>query len=446
MNPKTGPAALLNPRQIEAAFADLRTSLGLHPEWADLWNHRGLLEAHQGNLEAARSSLREALRRNGSYAAARANLAWVEALLAEDPADGPDLTGQPRGTAVRDAVTRLVAGETPDEEWSGTDPALAFLDYALAGAGTSPHDLTRSRARLAEVLPGADDLLASAGLERDGHADTNTLATLAHPARLNPDLADLLLLGARLEGIAGRTDEEERLHALAALYRGDRALYLVERGEAASRRGDSDEALRLLREAVEVQPEWQRTHQSLGYELSLRGVLKEALHHFEHAARLAPSYADILYQYGLLLHASGRNEEAIGAMGRALANNPSYVVARIALANLLFEIDRPAEAAPHYEHALEEGIETATLIGRFGYSLHASGDRNRAEELFLEAIARHRDRPELLALYGQFLAETDRKMEAHAVWRRALETGPPEWIRAEIETMRDDVPVDRRDP
>lgn len=136
------------------------------------------------------------------------------------------------------------------------------------------------------------------------------------------------------------------------------------------------------------------------------------------------------------------------AMESALGINPSYVVARIALANLLFETSRAADAAPHFERIFEEGMDTPFLAGRFGYSLHAAGDRNRAEELFLDTISKDRNRPELLALYGQFLAETDRRLEARTVWERALATNPPDRIRAEIETMRAEVAVEdrRNDP
>jgi tetratricopeptide (TPR) repeat protein len=217
----------------------------------------------------------------------------------------------------------------------------------------------------------------------------------------------------------------------------------VERAEAATRRGAGDQAIEFLKEAVELRPDWFRPHLALGYELSLKGNREQALYHVEEATRRQPHYADVIYQHGLLLHACGRNDEAIEAMRRALKINDAYVVARIALANLLFEANRPAEAAPHYEQVFAEGMETAVLAGRFGYSLHAAGFQERAEELFLEAIAKHRDRPELLALYGQFLTETDRQMEAKAVWGRALSGDCPDWLRAEIEAMRHETRADR---
>lgn len=440
--PGSGP--LLDARQISELRNAVGRELGNHPEWADLWNLHGLLEAHEGNLEAAASKFSEAVRRNAEYLKAQDNLEWVEALTSTSKASRRERSpsSDAAGAIVR-VVRNLVAGVDPGNDWPNADPSLSFFALTLAAA-RAPERVDECRGRLAEAHAGVGELLEAAGLERDGRPSTQALRMLGHPDRMCAGFSDLLLRAAQHVSIAGDEKEARRLQALAALYSGDRTVYLVERGETASRHGKTDEALSLLREAAELQPENHRTRVALGYELSLQGLRDDALHHMEAAVRLEPRYADLPYQLGLLLHAAGRNDDAIAAMEQALHVNPEYVVARIALANLLFDASRPAQAAPHYERVLEEGMETPTLAGRFGYSLHAAGNRNRAEELFLEAIARHNDKPELLALYGQFLAETDRRIEALAVWDRALASDPPDWVRSEVEIMKDEVAAQRR--
>jgi tetratricopeptide (TPR) repeat protein len=278
----------------------------------------------------------------------------------------------------------------------------------------------------------------------DGRLDARAFADIGRPERMNPGLGDLLRRAGRLESLVGRDVDALRLHALAGLFEGGQSAFLVEEAEIASRGGRSDEALDLLLESARIRPDWARARAALGYELSRRGRALEAIEHLREAVRLEPRWADVQYQFGLLLHAAGRNEDAMRAMETALGINPSYIVARIALANLLFDTRRAADAAPHFERIFEEGMNTPFLAGRFGYALHAAGDRNRAEELFLDSIAKDRNRAELLALYGQFLAETDRRLEARTVWDRALATNPPDRIRAEIETMRAEVSVEER--
>ena len=440
MTPPRNFGTLLDRRQSAAVRESLRNDLGAHPEWADLWNLHGLLEAYEGNLEKGRASFAEALRRNSTYRVARANLVWAELLAGEGTTAADDL----EHATVIGAVRTLLQGSSPKAGWSDGSPAAAFLSAALSARSGTAADVDGALEKLRALLPGADDLLETAELMAGGRVDTRLLADIGRPERMNPGFADLLRRAGRLESLSGRDIDALRLHALAALFEGGSAAFLVEESEIAARNGRSDEALDLLQEAVHCRSDWARARAALGYELSRRGRALEAIEHLREAIRLEPRWADAHYQYGLLLHAAGRNEDAMRAMESALGINPSYVVARIALANLLFETSRPADAAPHFERIFEEGMDTPFLAGRFGYSLHAAGDRNRAEELFLDTISKDRNRPELLALYGQFLAETDRRLEARTVWERALATNPPDRIRAEIETMRAEVSVEDR--
>jgi len=431
---------MLEARHVAAVRESLRHELGDHPEWPDLWNLHGLLEAYEGNLEKARASFTEALRRNPSYRAARSNLAWLDLLGGGSPVG----TDEMDHAAVLGAVRTSLHGLPPRAGWADRDPAAAFFAVALAARSRPAGAFDDAVGRLRALLPGADDLLEAARLADGPAVDPRAFEDIGRPERMNPGFAELLRRAGRLESVAGRDADALRLHALGALLDGGPAAFLVEEAEIAGRGGRVDEALDLLHEAVRIRPAWAPGRAALGYELSRRGRAAEALEHFGEAVRLEPRWADVRYQYGLLLHATGRNVDAVATMHDALAINPTYVVARIALANLLFESGHAGEAAPHYERVLEEGMDTPFLAGRFGYSLHAAGDRNRAEELFLDAIAKDRNRPELLALYGQFLAETERRLEARTVWDRARATSPPDRVRAEIETMRADIWAEER--
>jgi tetratricopeptide (TPR) repeat protein len=440
MSSRSHPGQLLERRQAAAVRESLRHDLGSHPEWADLWNLHGLLEAFEGNLEKARSSLNEALRRNPSYRAARANLAWVELLCGGSPIGTEEMAW----ADVLGAVRTILHGLSPRAGWADRDPAAAFFAAAWAARSGSTATLDDAIGRLRAVLPGADELLENAGLMDANRPDARALEDFARPERMNPGFADLLRRAGRLESMAGRDADALRLHALGAILDGGIAAFLTEEADVALRCGRPDDSLDLLLEAIRARPHVAGARAALGYELSRRGRAAEALEHLAEAVRLEPRWADVRYQCGLLLHALGRNTDAVREMECALAVNPGYVVARIALANLLFDSARPADAAPHFERVFEEGLDTPSLAGRFGYALHAAGDRNRAEELFLDAISKDRTRPELLALYGQFLAETDRRIEAKTVWDRALSGNPSDRIRAEIETMRAEIAVEDR--
>jgi tetratricopeptide (TPR) repeat protein len=428
---------LLRDYQAERLRSALQRSLNEHRGWADLWNARGMLHAFDGEFEAARVAFQEALSRGSGFALAQWNLAWVELLLGRaDAARSVACDGTrdlPQPGALLHVVTRMLANRTPDPESSPEHPSLAF---SLAAAFAARGEDTLARRMIGRVGlrdGGLPQLLQVAELGSPERPDIARLAELGRPRMLNPGYADLLARAATLEAASGRPSEALRLCALAALLRGNRAYHLLRRAEIC---GSSESALSDLREAANIDPTWYAPHAALAYDLSLRGLRDEALLHAEIATRLEPRYADLLYQHGLLLHAASRDDEARDMMVAALRINPRYHVAGVALANLHFEAGREALALPHYEAVLAEGLESPILLGRFGYAAHAAGHRARAEELFLTAIARDRDRAEVLCLYGLFLAETDRKVEARALWDRALATDPPPDLRQRIESLR----------
>jgi tetratricopeptide (TPR) repeat protein len=430
--------SMLRRRQVAALRETLHYELQSHSEWVDLWNLRGLVAAYERDHEKARGSFALAIEKNPRYETARWNLQWLD-LLADTP-PGSESSREPVPDAMQppgllEIVRNLRQDVLPDPHWCPDDPRLAFSALtvaARAGRSESFGNIFESWQRRDLAI---DELLRAAGFWVHGAPDMQALAELGVPERLNPGFADLLDRAGRLEAMDGRDAEAQRLFALSALFRGNRAAFLVEKAEIVSRHGHGEQALTHLREAVEANAEWYRAQLALGYELSVRGRHEEAMPHIAAAARLKPGYADVQYQYALLLHAAGENVEAIAALKSALELNPGYHVARIALANLLFDAGREREAAPYLEQVLEEGFQTPQLKGRFGYAMHAAGYRARAEEIFLDAVSQDHDRAEVLCLYGLFLTETDREMEARAVWERALATDPPDDIRGRIETM-----------
>ena len=435
----------LSEAQISALRKGLKAEIAMHPSWADLWNVQGLLRTYDGDFAGALADFQEAMRINPSYHRARWNACWASLLanpshpLPFDPpaeraaVQPPDLLETVRDTL----LSRPIAADRRPRI-----PALAFALLTVHAAAGRKTEFAAMLEALRANDPKIDDVFRAAGLCGAGGPDRTRIAELGEPRLVNPGLGDLLTEAGRMESLAGSTNEALRLFALAALFEGNRAAFLLERADILARENRHDEVLPLLQEAVETRPDWFQAHLALGYELSVRGVLQEALQHMEKAVALRPEYADVQYQYGLLLHAADRNEEAIRTMERALTHNPSYLVARIALANLLFEDHREAEAAPHYARVFEDGIETTSLAGRFGYSLHAAGSRNRAEELFLEAISQDEERPDLLCLYGTFLAETDRAFEARTVWLRALRCDPSTETRERIQALLDNTRKD----
>jgi polyferredoxin len=79
---------------------------------------------------------------------------------------------------------------------------------------------------------------------------------------------------------------------------------------------------------------------------SARSVLEEGLARF-------PGHAALAYNLGLIAHQDGRLEDALGYFARAVQVQPQYFEARDNLAGLLCQMQRFAECATEFGHALE---------------------------------------------------------------------------------------------
>ena len=95
------------------------------------------------------------------------------------------------------------------------------------------------------------------------------------------------------------------------------------------------------------------------------------------AARLEPWFAEVQYQYGLILYAVGRLPEAIVALGASVRSKPRFMVARIALASFLCTrraIGRPLSQLERSAAVMEQG--RMAVDGAAGLKLATEGDHD----------------------------------------------------------------------
>ncbi len=107
----------------------------------------------------------------------------------------------------------------------------------------------------------------------------------------------------------------------------------------------------------------------------------------EAAARLAPRYADIRYQLGLLYGEVGRDDEAERELRTALEVQPAYVLAQLALGCLLESRGQDEEALRLLQGVRRSGLRSADLEAHLS-GLHARlGHRNQARRARARARA-----------------------------------------------------------
>jgi tetratricopeptide (TPR) repeat protein/4-amino-4-deoxy-L-arabinose transferase-like glycosyltransferase len=118
-------------------------------------------------------------------------------------------------------------------------------------------------------------------------------------------------------------------------YRPDPSNHHFQKGDAFRMIGDDVSAIREYRRALALaENRVPMVHNNLGASLLQRGDTEEALRHLKEAVRMAPSYAQARYNLALALAASGSDQSAIAELVRVVALDPSHAAGWLRLGAL----------------------------------------------------------------------------------------------------------------
>jgi Tfp pilus assembly protein PilF len=121
-------------------------------------------------------------------------------------------------------------------------------------------------------------------------------------------------------------------------------------------KGRSDEAERLLREALAADLFHGPAHNNLGVVLLQKGELYEAAGEFEWARKLMPGHPDPRFNLALTLERAGRVDDSLAMYGSALEVHSEFVPAMQAIARLSLRRGRGGEHVDAF-------LETIALRG-----------------------------------------------------------------------------------
>jgi Tfp pilus assembly protein PilF len=123
-----------------------------------------------------------------------------------------------------------------------------------------------------------------------------------------------------------------------------------------------------------------------GAELLAEGKPVEAVLVLREAQQMNPEDEDVRYNLGLALTRLGKFEEAIQQYNEALRIMPDYVEAHNNLGNLLMRTGKVDEAIPHFETALGIMPDYASAHNNLGTALQHLGRTNDAFLHFKQAV------------------------------------------------------------
>jgi Flp pilus assembly protein TadD len=151
--------------------------------------------------------------------------------------------------------------------------------------------------------------------------------------------------------------------------------------------GQVNEGIAQFRKAIELSADYPDPHNNLASALAQGGQAEEATAEFKKALALRPDYPEAQAGLGGLLAMSGRNAEAIPILLKAVQGRPQNLTARMGLAMALSKTGRPQEALTHAKEAASiSGGQNAEILDLLARLYTQTGHAADAVEVTRKAL------------------------------------------------------------
>ncbi len=151
--------------------------------------------------------------------------------------------------------------------------------------------------------------------------------------------------------------------------------------------GDVEEALRLLQEAVRLDPKFYKAWVNMGLAWERKGNLLEAQRCYEQALRVQPSWFPLAHYNLAGIHLRrGDLTKALTECEAALQADPTFARAHLRKGTVLAQLNRLTEAVLAFEQAIALEPELAMAHNNLGLAYQALGRFAEARAAFQRAI------------------------------------------------------------
>jgi protein O-GlcNAc transferase len=185
---------------------------------------------------------------------------------------------------------------------------------------------------------------------------------------------------------AGRLIDAERCYRQACILEPGDAGKFHRLAVLAHQLGRND-AIDLLRRAIELRPDLAEAHNDLGVIFGATGKFVEAIVCFDDAIANKPDYPEAHNNRGNALTRLGRADEAIASHKKALALRPNDSTTYIYIGNVLEAQGKSVEAAEQYAKALAIAPRSVLAHYNLAAALRRSGKLTEAASHYRQAIA-----------------------------------------------------------
>ena len=158
------------------------------------------------------------------------------------------------------------------------------------------------------------------------------------------------------------------------------------RAEAWTLKGEYDNAIKDLTEAIRLDPRFPAAFNHRGIAWKAKGELDKAIKDYDEAIRLNPKYPTAFLNRGLVWSAKMEHDKAIKDYSEAIQLNPKYIAALYDRGNAWYEKDDFDRAIEDYSKVVALDPKHVSAIYGRGNSWYGKQDYDRAIKDYDEAI------------------------------------------------------------
>ena len=195
-------------------------------------------------------------------------------------------------------------------------------------------------------------------------------------------------------------------------------------GNALRDTGALDAAAASYRRILEIDPQHAPAHNALGAIHATRGEADLAAACFARAVALDPAHSDAHNNLGNLHQSARAYERAIDHYRRAIDADGRNPGPRVNLGTMLKKLGRRDEAEAAWRAVLGFAPDNADALARLSLLRHEGGDVAAAIAGYCRVLAKTPHDGQTTNMLGLALQEADQASEAIACYRRALEIDP----------------------
>ena len=157
-------------------------------------------------------------------------------------------------------------------------------------------------------------------------------------------------------------------------------------GFALSQKGRLTEAIEQYEKSLKLKPQNAWAHNNLGTVLAQLGRIPEAIRHFEEATRLQPDFAGAHYNLGNALVQEGRLSEAVAHLATTVRIEPDSAKAHFSLGTTLLQLGKLTEAIYHLERTIALAPNLTDAHNHLGVALIGQGRVSEAITHYQQAL------------------------------------------------------------